>query len=138
MSISKMGIKLWLMGSSKKFVVLGALIAASMWGGWAYYVNLQKSDADQALQAAVVQGLYSGVMTLYMSLSVLFIANKTSTWKWKNIWPVLGTSGHTGLALAIVHFVNHTPALLKTISLPILVSIIWCSILTRKHYSQRV
>ncbi len=118
------------MPKSKSVIIFSMLFAFFVWGGWAYYVNVQQGDATAALKAALTQSFYSTVMTLYMSLSVLFVHRKSAQWKWPRIWPTLATVGHTSLALIGVHYLNHTPALLKTVSLPILVSLVYCAAIT--------
>lgn len=115
-----------------RFTVVSVLGAALLWGGWAYFVNRHAQTSEQVLRTAVIQGIYSAAMTIYMSFSVYFLWNKTKHLKYGGLWPTVFTAGHTGGLLILVHLINGTPHVLKTVSAPILVTIFYCLLLTRK------
>ena len=72
-------------------------------------------------------------MTLYMSIAVRFFSNKTQRTKLWWLWPSLGTIGHTGFFLILFHWINHTPNILKTVSLPLLIATAYCVFLTYQY-----
>jgi hypothetical protein len=117
------------MNKSKKIVAATLVVTFFGWGAWAYFINLHVDDGAGALRAALVQASYSTIMTLYMSFSVLFIAQRTYYWPLRRFWPALGTVGHTGPILVFVHYLNHTPNILKTVSLPLAVAFAYCLVL---------
>jgi hypothetical protein len=118
------------MNKSKKLIYATVLASFFGWGFWAYIVNSSGGDKSAAVRSALAQAIYSTVMTIYMSFSVLFIAKRTRHWRWVRIWPTIGTVGHTGLILILVHYFNHTPNILKTVSLPIVASLVYCFVLS--------
>jgi hypothetical protein len=120
--------KFWL----DRFTLCSIFAAALLWGGWAYLVNHQSQQFEVALRTAVLQGIYSAVMTLYISSAVYFLWQKVSGSKGAWFWPTLLTAGHTGALLTLVHWWNGTPHILKTVSAPIAVTVIYCFLLTFK------
>ncbi len=122
--------------SSKALITFSVLGASLMWGLWAFYVNYHEDNLTEALRTAAVQAVYSGAMTLYMSLAVVFFARRTSSWPIPYLWPVLFTVGHTGILLILIHWINHTQNLAKTVAAPLVVSIIYCFVITKTHYQK--
>ena len=124
------------MPSKRRFLnptTVGAVaFAFFVWGAWAYVVNRHSGSEAQALRSGVTQGLYSGVMTFYMSFSVYFFWKKTAHLNLSSVLPTLATVGHTGAALILVHFLNHTPNIAKTVAAPLTVATLYCLFLTRK------
>lgn len=106
---------------------LAILFAGISWGGWAYYIN---ADSNNALQSALVQGIYSALMTLYMSYSVFFFFKKINRFPLKFIWPTVLTIGHTGLVLVASHIYNNTENVFKTVALPLAVATLYSAFLT--------
>ena len=100
-----------------------------VWGGWAYWVN---QSSSHSVQTGVLQAVYSGIMTLYMSYSIVFFFKRAKGHWQKYIYPWLGTVGHTGLALFLVHWMNNTKNLLSTISLPLVVASVYSLLYVRK------
>ncbi|MBC7660631.1 MAG: hypothetical protein H7249_13120 [Chitinophagaceae bacterium] len=116
---------------SRLVIIVSLLVAFFGWGGWAYFVNSSGYDPGTALRSALAQAIYSTVMTLYMSFAVIFIQRRTREWKFPVFWPPFFTVLHTAPILILVHVVNGTPNILKTVSLPIFVSIFYATVLTR-------
>lgn len=114
-----------------KATVFAVAFSFFVWGGWAYWINLSAGDSSQAIRSGITQGLYSGVMTFYMSLAVYFFWQRTRYLKLGWLLPTVGTVGHTGALLIGAHLLNHTPNVLKTVSVPLLVAVLYCLFLTR-------
>jgi hypothetical protein len=119
-----------------RFTFVSVLGAALLWGGWAYFVNRHSPNSELVLRTAVAQGIYSAMMTIYMSFAVYFFWSKTKHLKYGGLLPTVFTAGHTGALLTLMHWVNGTPHVLRTVSAPILVTIIYCLLLTKKIQQQ--
>ena len=115
--------------------ILPVCLAFIAWGAWAYFINL-KSGRHQALVSGITQGIYSGIVTLYMSYSVGFLWKKCrKQWphsKLSVILPALGTVGHTGLILVCAHWINDTPHIFNTVAAPLTVAALYSFYLTRQ------
>ena len=107
--------------------------AGLLWGTWAYFSNIQGHPTEVALKAAITQGVYSSVMTLYMVFSVYFFWTKTKHTRLAKIWPTILTAGHTGCLLVLAHTLNHTPNILRTVCPPIAVTTLFCLFLTAQY-----
>jgi hypothetical protein len=106
------------------------LLAFFVWGGWALYSNLMSDNFIQALRSGLTQGIFSAGMTFYFSFSVAFILKRVRHLRLWWLLPSLGTLGHTGPTLATSHFLNGTPNILRTISMPLTVALAYCLYLT--------
>lgn len=116
---------------SKNLILVTTLVSIVLWGIWAFIINYSSENVALAWRTAIAQGIYSGLMTLYMSACVIFIAQRTYGWRFPWLWPPMGTVIHTTAILAFVHYLNGTPRLWQTISLPFLVATAYCSLLTK-------
>ncbi len=116
--------------------ILAVAFAFLVWGGWAFWINLPNGDSAQAFRSGLTQGVYSGVMTFYMSFAVYFFWQKTRHFKLWWLLPTLATVGHTGVLLVGAHLLNHTPHVAKTVIVPLLVAAGYCIFLTRNFQKQ--
>lgn len=107
--------------------------AGLIWGTWAYFSNIHGHTAEVALKAAITQGVYSSVMTLYMVFSVYFFWTKTKHTRLAKVWPTILTVGHTACLLILAHTLNHTPNILRTVLPPITVTTLFCLFLTAQY-----
>jgi multidrug transporter EmrE-like cation transporter len=117
--------------------IVAVTFAFVVWGGWAFWVNLSSGDTSQALRSGMTQGIYSAVMTFYMSFVVYFFWQKTRHLRLWWLLPTLATVGHTGLLLVGAHILNHTPNVAKTVSVPLIVAAGYCLFLTRNFQKKR-
>jgi len=76
------------------------------------------------------------LMTIYMSFSVYFCFKRCEQ-KWSQLTiPALVTVGHTGAALIVMHYLNNTLNLFKTVAAPLAVATFYSLFLSWKYYSE--
>ena len=113
-----------------KSTIVAAVIAFLVWGAWAFHINYLSGDLLVGLRSGITQGLYSAAMTIYFSISVLYIYKRVMQNKLWFLFPAMGTVGHTGLILTAIHYFNGTPEILKTVSLPLTAAFLYCIFVT--------
>jgi hypothetical protein len=121
-----------------RLTILSVFFAFIVWGGWAFWINLSGGDTAQAVRSGLTQGIYSGVMTLYMSYAVSFFCKKTQGRRLWWLWPTLVTVGPLSVLSVIAHILNHTPNVAKTVAVPLLVATLYCLWLTRNFHKNSV
>ncbi len=116
-----------------KTVLISIFLAAAIWGAWAYIVNRQ---SDNVITTTVLQVIYSTVMTVYMSYSIHFVFMRLNK-KWaKLILPTVITVGHTGFVLILIHYLNNTFNLFKTVTPPLIVATAYSLFLSWKYFEE--
>lgn len=89
-----------------------SLIAATVYGSWAFYVN---SSADQGLQAFITQGSLSFMSTLFFLSLILWVVTR---WDEERHQLLVGIAIPNLMVMAILyltHFVAGTPSIVSTI-----------------------
>lgn len=104
-------------------------------GGWAALANRAFGPAEM-LQAGLIQGTLSALLTLYLKRVVELLNRRLvghSRW-----WcPPLSAVGGSAILLTAIHWWAGTPALLTTLALPLAVSssyvVVYNLLLVRQH-----
>lgn len=110
--------------------ILAAIAGFLFYGAWAFYVNYQHGSMV-ALKAACVQGSYSFVLTLTMTLVLEGVFKFMSYFfrkRWLIDWTTIGIS--CGIVFSgswIVNAMAGTPEILKTVALGYVVGGLYCA-----------
>ncbi len=111
--------------TSKKYNAYSALFAFVVWGGWAYYIN-SANGFFTGLISGLAQGTFSCIMTLLIVVIVTKLFNAIHHPLLKIIVPPIVTVALTAIPLVTMHIIISTPYIIKTITLALLVSFIFC------------
>jgi hypothetical protein len=117
--------------TSKLYNILSASIAFVMWGLWAYFVNVGKGASSPYLYA-IVQGVFSFVMTLVIVRVLQYFWVRMQGQPFADLAPVIFTVFLTGLVLVLIHVLIATPNLIGTVIAPLTVSFAFCLFTVKK------
>ena len=104
---------------SWRFNLISATLAFLLWGGWAYYVNIETSvDEGRAspLSSGLTQGVGSFLITLIMVHTVAWLYHHLPAHSTRLVLPALITVAVTGSCLATAHALVGTSNIVQTIS----------------------
>ena len=104
---------------------VGGLI---LMGGWAFFAN-RKYEMPEPLIAAIVQGLLTALITLFLKQIIETIFRSTAGLR-RLILPPLSAFLTSIMLLTSIHSTAGTPALLATISVPVTVSTLYALLYT--------
>lgn len=93
---------------------LGGVVFATLWGGWAFYIN-SGAGLLTSLRAAVTQGLFSFAMTFFFSVTVDYLYARADSMAGKIVLAFLVPVGVMLSALVLVHLATGTPNILLTV-----------------------
>lgn len=116
--------------NDKAFNLFSAVLAALIWGSWAYYIN--DGSIVRKLYSAAAQGVSSFSFTL---LFIIVLAKLYHYFPKKPIFFLLPTFIAISLAAIIlvsVHLLVHTPNILYTIAPSLSISVIFSIVVTLK------
>lgn len=117
--------------------LIAVLLAFIIWGGWALLANWH-SDPAHAAMAGVLQGTFSGVLTLLMALAVTALFRRLPDNLLRVLLPALLIVSVSFTLLYLLHSWHQTPALWKTIIPPSSMAFAYCVFLSlRLHREAR-
>lgn len=90
-------------------------------GGWAFYSNAEYGFAT-ALTSGTAQGIMSGLLTLFLKKSVDLIRARTPVALKLWVPPIISGAASASLLISI-HWLIGTPEIVKTIIVPLGVSL---------------
>ena len=105
--------------TSLRFNLISAVLAFTLWGGWAYYVNSEttvEGGRISPLGSGLTQGTGSFIITLIMVRAVAWLYHHLPAHPTRLVLPGLITVTVTGGCLATVHALVGTPNIVKTIA----------------------
>lgn len=94
--------------------LLSACAGFVVYGGWALWVNLADS-MGMGLRAGLVQGSYSFLLTMTMTLAIEGLMRRLEAHAWRRTFTVLLISAGSFATAYSIHFINGTPKILLTI-----------------------
>jgi len=97
-----------------RYNLLAGLLAFSVWGGWAFYVNSTAGLAT-ALVSGLAQGIASFATVLAMIASVTWLSERLGSVALKILAPPVITVGVAGSCIAAIHYLIGTPNIAKTV-----------------------
>ncbi|MGB5918716.1 hypothetical protein [Arcobacter sp.] len=112
-----------------KFNQISSFLAFIIWGSWAYFINM---DSDNALISALIQGLYSALMSLSIICFVDYFYTLLPKKSIYFILPSILTIMITTILIIIIHFVINTYDILNTITPPIIIAFLFSLYTTLK------
>lgn len=101
-----------------------ASIAFVLWGTWAYLANEDFSER-KGLISALIQGVGSFVITLFILSLIIYFRSIFWTGFCRDYLSGMVAVGITGTGLVLIHIFAGTPALLKTVSAPLCVALLF-------------
>ena len=108
-----------------------AIQAMLLWGGWSFYIN-SKTSLSSGIKSGIAQGLASFCLTLIVVFLVSKLFSKIQNKVLKYIAPTLIVVSMLLTFLVTVHTLVGTPEILKTISPPLTVAVLFCLFTTYK------
>ena len=109
--------------TSLLYNLASAVFAFVLWGGWAYFINVN-------IVSGLTQGTASFVITLFLVHAVTCLYHTLSSKKMSEflqlLLPAIITVGFTGTCLYIIHSIANTPHIAKTIAPALLVAFLFC------------
>lgn len=117
--------------------LIAVLLAFVIWGGWALAANW-RSDPAHAAMAGLLQGTFSGILTLLMALAVTALFRRLPDNPLRVLLPALLIVSVSFTLLYLLHSWHQTPALWQTIIPPSSMAFAYCLFLSlRLHREAR-
>jgi hypothetical protein len=111
------------------------LAAFVVMGCWAFHAN-RHFPRPQPLVSGLVQGMLSALLALFLKSAVDFLARRFQGWAALLAPPAIAGLGSACL-LVIMHMISGTPNVLRTVIVPLLVSVVYSSLYNYAHVRQR-
>ena len=111
--------------TTRYFNYVSAFMAFMLWGGWAYYVNVQDTDIA-GIMSGLTQGTASFMITLFLVHSVTRLYHRFKHPVGKLLFPAIVTVCFTSMCLLLIHTLAGTPHILMTILPAITVAFSFC------------
>lgn len=117
--------------------LVAVVFAFLIWGGWALVANWH-SDPTHALMAGLLQGTFSGILTLLMAMAVTTLFRRLPDNPLRMLLPALLIVSVSFTLLYLLHSWHQTPALWQTIIPPSSMAFAYCLFLSvRLHREAR-
>ena len=112
-----------------RYSLVSAVIAFSLWGGWAYYLSYDSSVGIRSgLASGLTQGIASFTITLFMVKVVGWLFRRMPQSNFGVFLTAIATVSVTGSCLYLAHFLIGTQSIFLTIVLPLSVAFVFCLI----------
>jgi hypothetical protein len=111
--------------TSRLFNFLSALLAFTLWGGWAFYVN-GSADFSKGIISGLTQGIASFLITLLMVRLVAWFFNHLPANFLQLPLAALLSVSVTGTYLVGIHLLVDTPEIVYTIAPALVVGFAFC------------
>ena len=122
-----------------RYSLISAVIAFSLWGGWAYYLSYDNSEGiSSGLASGLTQGIASFTITLFMVKVVGWLFRRMPQSNLGVLLTAVSTVSVTGSCLYFAHFLTGTQNILLTIVLPLSVAFVFCLITAYRLKGQHI
>ena len=115
--------------------LVAALLALLIWGAWALFANWH-NDTSHALMAGLLQGTFSGILTLLMAMAVTTLFRRLPDNPLRVLLPALIIVSASFALLFLLHRWHQTPGLWQTIIPPSSMAFAYCLFLSVRLHRQ--
>lgn len=111
--------------TTRYFNYVSAFMAFMLWGGWAFYVNVEDT-VNAGIISGLSQGTASFMITLFLVHSVTRLYHRFKHPVAKLLFPAIVTVCFTSMCLLLIHSLAGTPHIILTIFPAITVAFSFC------------
>ncbi len=122
--------------TSRRYNLLAALLAFSVWGGWAFFVN-RGAGLATGLTSGLAQGVASFATVLVMIASVTWLARRMESAAMRIFLPPAITVAMAGSCVTLVHLLVGTPHVARTVAPFVVVASGFCLLTAVKLHRAR-